>query len=149
MLAFASTAASTRQAPLPLSVRSGIKPTPLQTEVLNGVLSGGGGRMLLEKTGVRMRFEFSALNAAYGLYLQEILGSLTNNQATAVNRKANSRTGNVYESFRFGTLVLPALQPFYDRFVQNKTRIIPSNIGDGFTEISLAFLMMNSGATPE
>jgi hypothetical protein len=69
-----------------------------QTEALNGVLAAKGGRMTQQATKVRIRFEVTSDDYLKALY--ETLGSLTRASASVVNRKPDSRTGNIYKSYR-------------------------------------------------
>lgn len=100
-------------------------------------------------TGCRIRFEVGETSSGYGTLLYDTLSSLTGNPPSIVNRPPHTKTGVVYHSTQFGTLTLPALQPFYDQFVSNGVRVIPSNIGSNYTAVSLAFSIMNSGSNPE
>lgn len=86
--------------------------------MLNGVLTGGKGRILQQSTGTRMRFEFSASNMAYAKLLELSLSSLISNPATKVNRAVYTRTGTIYKSTRFGTMTLPSMNCFYDRAIR-------------------------------
>jgi len=135
--------------------RKTIIPTPHQAEVLNGVLAGGGGRIEKLATGARIlaqqswALEFSENNVAYANMLEEELSSLVANPSAPVNRPPHTKTGKIYNSSKFGTLTLPSLLPFYDRFVRDGTRVIPADIANGFTTVSLAFWIMNSGSAPE
>lgn len=126
-------------APLSLALRKTIHPTDRQKEILNGVLVAGGGKLEKNSTGVRIRLEFGEKNQDYGTLLGSELASLTSNPSTNVNRPPHTRTGKVYISTRLGTITLPSLQPFYDRFMYEGRRVIPNDVGDHFSALSLAY----------
>lgn len=153
-LAFVPALITLRNAPLPLSVRKTIIPTEHQKEILNGILAGGGGKIEQQATGVRIRFEFGETSQAYENKVGEALQGIISNPASVVKRPPHVVTGNIYHSTRLGTLTLPSLQSFYcdgptgrHRFVKDGTRVIPLDIANGFTVVSLAFMIMNSGST--
>lgn len=55
------------------------------------------------------------------------------------NRKPDKRTGLTYDSLIFKTLVLPCFNEYHELFYPNEVKIIPNNISDYLTEVSLAF----------
>ena len=121
--------------------------SPFQLEALTGILCGGGGTLVQMGTGVRIRFELSSL--IFAQLLHNILSpNLVVSSLNNVNRKADARTGNVYESFKINTATLAVLQQLYDTFVLSGTRIIPLDIASQFTAVSLAYMIMTCGSTP-
>ena len=109
------------------------------------MLAGGGGRIEKLATGherrgaASARFEFGENNAEYANMLEKELSSLVANSSAPVDRPPHTVTGKIYNSTKFGTLTLPSLLSFYNRFVNDGTRVIPSDITNGFTVVSLAF----------
>lgn len=59
--------------------------------------------------------------------------------------KGNSKLTGPYQGFRFNTLSLPCFNFFYDLFYVNGVKIIPINIIDYLTPISLADWISDDG----
>jgi hypothetical protein len=55
-------------------------------------------------------------------------------------------TGKVRQNISFATLSLPCFNEFYENFYVNKIKIVPSNIEQNFTKISLAYWIMDNGS---
>jgi len=53
------------------------------------------------------------------------------------------RTGFKYDSLIFKTLAFPCFNEFHELFYPDGVKIIPSNISEYLTEVSLAFLIMD------
>lgn len=63
----------------------------------------------------------------------------------STNRKPDKRTGKIYNSLIFKTRMLPCFNYLWDLFYINKIKVVPLNIGDLFTAVGLAFLIMDDG----
>lgn len=61
------------------------------------------------------------------------------------NRKPDKCTGKIYYSLIFKTRMLPCFNYLCDLFYKDKVKTIPSNIGDLFTIVGLAFWIMVDG----
>ena len=56
------------------------------------------------------------------------------------------RTGQIYSANSFTTFTLPCFNELYQLFYLSGKKVIPSNIGDYLTHISLAFLICDDGS---
>ena len=54
-------------------------------------------------------------------------------------RKKDIRTNKVYSHIQYKTLNLPCLNYYYDLFYKNKKKVIPDNLMEIITPVSLAF----------
>lgn len=57
----------------------------------------------------------------------------------------DKRTGLNTQSIYFWTMKMPCLNYYYDLFYKNKIKIIPKNIGELLTPVSLAYWLMGDG----
>ena len=57
-----------------------------------------------------------------------------------------SRTGKIYSTLVFKTRALASLTLYHDLFYDNRRKIIPNNIADLITPVSLAFWIMDDGS---
>lgn len=102
------------------------------------------------KDGHNTRLCFDLASFPYITHLRELFDSLT---AAAVNthtRKPDLRTGVAYTSHLFKTLALPCLnfirELYYVPSFGKGIKIIPANLADFFTAVSLAYWIMDDGA---
>lgn len=126
--------------------------TSKQIEILTGILVAGGGSLKLYGNYPNLVMEFgynSFAGEPYSQYCYNELGSIITSEPRRVNRKADSRTGQVYESTRMRSYSLPCLFPIYNHFVIDGVRIIPQDLSASspfpFTIHSLVALILNSG----
>lgn len=63
-------------------------------------------------------------------------------------RKPDKRTGKIYKSISFKTLVFTCLNTYYDMNYKNRRKIVPINIGELLTKRSLAYWIMDSEDKP-
>lgn len=119
-----------------------------QIEVLNGTLIGSGFFRPTKTKGVGIRFEQSDSNIGYLERLQEEFAGMTT-EIVPVKRKPDSRTGNTYSSHRMQISSSHLFTPFHEKFVVDGTRVIPESLVEGFTPLSLAFLIMSNGIVGE
>jgi len=76
-------------------------------------------------------------------YLYSLFEPFVGTEPTSTNRKPDKRTGLKYDSLIFKTLAFPCFNEFHELFYPDGVKIIPSNISELFTEVSLAFLIMD------
>lgn len=128
--------------------KSSVKLTKFQEEATHGLMLGD---IYAEraKEGHNTRLCFNLASFSYITHLRELFDSLT---AAAVNthtRKPDPRTGVVYISHLFKTLALPSLNFIRDLYyVPNfgkGIKVIPADLGDYFTTVSLAYWIMDDG----
>ena len=72
-------------------------------------------------------------------YLYSLFEPFVGTEPTSTNRKPDKRTGLKYDSLIFKTLAFPCFNEFHELFYPDGVKIIPSNISELFTEVSLAF----------
>ena len=75
----------------------------------------------------------------YIYFLYELFKPFVATEPKSTNRKPDKRTGKVYDSLIFRTLAFPCFNKFYDLFYPNGKKIIPLNISELLTEVSLGF----------
>jgi len=56
-----------------------------------------------------------------------------------LTRKPDKRTGKIYKSLYFRTLILLCLNEYHNMFYKNKVNIIPENLDKLLTPIGLAY----------
>ena len=61
------------------------------------------------------------------------------------NRPADPRTGKIYSSVSFNTCSLPCFNYLYNLFYLDGKKVIPSNIGELLTPLSLAYWICDDG----
>lgn len=106
--------------------------TSFQKEALVGILLGDG---FLERLkphyNTRLRLEQSyPEKEEYFNHLYDIFKPLVKMSPGILTRKADKRTGLIYQSIYFWTLAFPCLNEYYDLFYKDKTKIVPSNLYD-------------------
>jgi hypothetical protein len=87
----------------------------------------------------RLVFEQSSHHESYLMYLYSLFKNRVNTPPKYPKRKPHSKTGLIYPSIAFKTLTFPCLNIFHELFYPNGYKVIPANIFDDFTAISLAF----------
>ena len=78
-------------------------------------------------------------------YLYDLFEPFVGTEPKSTNRKPDKRTGLTYDSLIFKTLALPCFNEYHELFYPNGVKIIPNNISDYLTEVSLAFWIMDDG----
>jgi len=84
-------------------------------------------------------FEQGFVHKDYIYHLFELFGLYCRSVPKITNRPPDKRTGKVYSSVRFNTYSLPCFNEFYNLFYLEGKKIIPKNIGDLMTPLSLAY----------
>jgi len=93
----------------------------------------------------RLVFEQSSRHESYLMYLYSIVKNMVNTPPKYPKRKPHYKIGLIYPSIAFKTLKFPCLNIFHELFYPNGLKVIPDNITDYFTDISLAFWIMDDG----
>ena len=121
--------------------------TPFQIEVLVGTLLGDASLERAKPThNTRLRFDQTYPDhVSYINELYNIFKNLTRTGPRVHIRKPDKRTGKVYSTIAFKTLSLPCLNPFQELFYKNGKKVVPLNIAELLTPISLAFWIMDDG----
>jgi hypothetical protein len=108
------------------------------------------GDVSLEKatsnSNVRLRFDqSSSIHSSYLYFLYNLFKDYTLTPPKSTNRKPDKRTGKIYNSLIFKTRMLPCNNFLWDLFYKNRIKIVPLNIQELLTEVSLAFWIMDDG----
>lgn len=115
--------------------------------VLVGALLGDAYAERLPSGGVRFRFKQSVKHKDYIFWLYEFFikrGYCTNNTPVKFEQKLGDK---LYEFYRFNTYSYSNWIYIYKLFyTSNKKKIIPKNIGDFLTPLSLAIWIMDDGS---
>ena len=127
--------------------KNNLKLSSFLKEALIGLILGD---IYISKTGrsknARLVFDQSKeLHSDYIYYLYNLFEPFVGTEPKSTNRKADKRTGKVYNSLVFKTFSLPCFTEYYSIFYPNGKKIIPLNIEEYFTEVSLAFWIMDDG----
>ena len=99
-------------------------------------------RKFSDKANARLVFRQGYKNASYLLHLYDLFQEyvLTPPKISTVKDKKN---GNLRYNLSFATLALPCFNELYELFYISKSgkkiKIIPNNIGDLLTPVSLAY----------
>jgi hypothetical protein len=78
-------------------------------------------------------------NKDYIYHLYELFEPYCRSVPKITNRLPDKRTGKVYSSVRFNTYSLPCFNEFYNLFYLEGKKIIPKNMWDLMTPLSLAY----------
>ena len=121
--------------------------TQVQKDILVGTILGDASLERNKPThNTRVRFEQTFPTHAFYLTTLYIhLLNLTGSHPIVRSRKADKRTGKVYSTISFKTLMFPCLNMFHDMFYKDGTKIVPSNIGDMLNARALAYWIMDDG----
>jgi hypothetical protein len=113
-------------------------------EILVGLILGD---LYLNKqpSNVRLMFKQGIVNKDYLMHLYEIFSGYCSSGPKFTNAAPDARTGIVYTGIYFNTYSLPCFVPLYNLFYPNGKKIIPFNIGELLTELSLAYWLCDDG----
>lgn len=118
-----------------------------QKEAIIGVILGDGHLERIKLShNTRLRIDQSyPEKEKYLMHLYNLFEPMVNKLPTITTRKADKRTGKVYQSMNFKTLAMPVLNQYHDLFYKNKVKIIPRNLDQLLTARGLAFWIMDDG----
>lgn len=98
-----------------------------------------------ESVNAKLLFEQGVVHKDYLFHLYELFQSYCLTAPKISARPADKRTGNVYSRVKFQTCSLPCFNELYDLFYPEGKKIIPKNIGDLLTPLSLAYWICDDG----
>jgi len=98
-----------------------------------------------ENSNIRLRFKQGLVNQDYLMHLYELFKTYCPAPPKTTNPAPDSRTGNVYKSVYFNTYSLPCFNEWFDLFYDKGTKIVPLNIGEWFSPLSLAYWISDDG----
>jgi len=94
---------------------------------------------------VLLRFTQGIIHMDYLLHLYDLFKTLST-QAPKINQmKAHKVTGKSYSSIRFNSYSLPCFNELYELFYVDGKKVVPSNIGELLTPLSLAYWIADDG----
>ena len=121
--------------------RSQFKLDPYLKQVLIGnILGDVHMRRFSEKANARLVFAQGDKNASYLLYLYELFQEYVLTPPK-ISKSIDKKTGKLKYKLSFASLSLPCFNELYELFYTSDSgkKIIPKNIGDLLTPISLAY----------
>lgn len=90
------------------------------------------------KANTRLVFRQGSINAGYLLHLYSLVQKFVNTPPS-VTTITDPASGNTRYNLSFTTLALPCFNPLYDKFDVNGKKVVPANIADFLTTLSLAY----------
>jgi hypothetical protein len=99
-------------------------------------------RRLSSKANVIVVFRQGSVNSSYLLHLYQDFVSAP----PSVSKIINKQTGKSRFNLSFSTLALPCFNLLYETFYLNNKKIIPKNIDEHITAVSLAYWIMDDGS---
>jgi hypothetical protein len=93
----------------------------------------------------RLKFEQGLLHKEYLLHLFSLFEVFCLTEPKIYNPKPDKRTGKVYSTIKFQTRSLPCFKELFEIFYPEGKKIVPLNIGDLMTPLSLAFWLSDDG----
>jgi hypothetical protein len=90
------------------------------------------------KSNVRLTFVECYLHKEYIIHLFQLF-EIYCNSSYIIRSTFDKRTNKYYENIYFNTMTSPIFNEFYDLFYKDGKKIIPKNIGELLTPISLAY----------
>jgi len=94
---------------------------------------------------VLLRFTQGIIHMDYLLHLYDLFKTLST-QAPKINQmKAHKVTGKSYSSIRFNSYSLPCFNELYELFYVDGKKVVPANIGELLTPLSLAYWICDDG----
>ena len=120
-----------------------IIPENLQ-QILVGLLLGD---LWADRRGEKIRFRFKQgiCHEAYLLHLFELFKDFCPQAPKTQISLPHKKTGNIYKTILFYTYSLPCFSEFCKPFYSGSLKIIPNNIGDLLTPLTLSYLIADDG----
>lgn len=92
-------------------------------------------------------FKQGLIHQDYLNYLYEVFSNYCPSKPKITHSLPDPRTKKIYIAVSFTTFTLPCFNELYHLFyLSGKKKVIPSNIGDYLTHISLAFWICDDGS---
>jgi hypothetical protein len=102
-------------------------------------------RRFSEKANVRVTFRQGSIHASYLLHLHSLFQEFVL-APPLISTVTDKNTGKIRHNLSFSTLSLPCFNEIYELFYLNGKKIIPNNIADFLTPLSLAYWIMDDGS---
>lgn len=128
------------------SENTSISLTEFQKQVLLGTLLGDSSlRRASEKSNVSISCAHGIKQKKYCEYKTDIFRTLKAVCKYHKRKSPDKRNGIFYEDYTMTTPANPELNIWYDSFYKEGKKVIPFNLFNYFTEVSLAFMFMDDG----
>jgi hypothetical protein len=102
-------------------------------------------RRFSKKANVRIIFRQGSINSSYLLHLYSLFKEFVIT-LPSISTVKDKITGKLRYNLSFATLALPCFNELYELFYLNGKKIIPMNIADLLTAVSLAYWKMDDGS---
>jgi len=102
-------------------------------------------RRFSKKANVRIVFRQGSIHASYLIHLFNLFQEFVLSPPS-VSTITDKITGKIRYNLSFATLALPCFNELYESFYLNGKKIIPNNIADLLTSVSLAYWIMDDGS---
>jgi hypothetical protein len=116
------------------------------TEILVGCIMGDL-YVKKQKGGLNpaLRFEQGIVHKDYLFHLYALFNSYCRSAPKIESRLPDKLSGSIYTRVRFHTYSLPCFNELYELFYPNGEKVLPANIGELFTPLSLAYWLCDDG----
>ena len=115
-------------------------------EILVGLLLGDLFIQSQSKSGnVRLFFEQGIIHKDYLYHLFDLFKSYCSTEPKGYTRAPDKRTGNSYSRLSFKTYSLPCFKELHTKFYLEKVKVIPLDIVNLLTPLSLAYWICDDG----
>lgn len=116
-------------------------------EILIGLILGD---LFIRRKGINrdtsLQFKQGVNHQDYIYHLFTLFEKYCPSQPKIVESLPDIRTGNIYISIIFSTYTLPCFNDFYNLFYKSNKKIIPINIGNLLTPLSLVYWICDDGS---
>lgn len=114
-------------------------------EILIGLFLGD---LHAEKRNLNTRLKFGqgVIHKEYLLHLYEMFKNYSSATPNIINRLPHRITGKIYSEICFNTYSLPCFNEFHNLFYPNRSKVVPLNIGELLTPLSLAYWLADDGS---
>jgi hypothetical protein len=114
-------------------------------EILVGLFLGD---LHAEKRSINTRLKFGqgVIHKDYLYHLYEMFKQFSSATPNIINRLPHRITGKIYSEICFNTYSLPCFNEFHNLFYPNKSKVVPLNIGELLTPLSLAYWLADDGS---
>lgn len=116
----------------------------LKQVLIGNLLGDAYMRRFSNKSNTRIIFRQGSKNTEYLLHLYNVYKQfvLSPPAITSIVDKSSGKTRN---NISFATVSLPCFNKFYDEFYMDGKKVIPANIAEYLTAVSLAYWIMDDG----
>ncbi len=130
-----------------VSAKSNLKLTPELIETIIGLILGALCSVKpKDKHNPYLSFGQGIVHKDYLFHLYELFQNYCLSAEKISNRLPDKRTGNIYTRVTFNTFSLPCFNELHNLFYQEGLKIVPSNIAELLTPLSLAYWICDDGS---